>query len=135
MPITQARLLSLLEEHEHAVSVHASLLSRLHALCHSQQITSIDILRELVLAEIEATMSVPTVYAKIERRHFNSQGKRNDRVRKRAEARRRSLGIPQREASPYRATSVARDAETDYDRWARQANSDTNSDSANGDDI
>jgi hypothetical protein len=133
MPITQARLLSLLEEHEHAIEVHSGLLSHLRELCISSQITSLDLLRELVLAEIEATMSVSTVYAKIERRHFNSQGKRNDRVRKRAEARRRSLGIPQRQASPYRASaSGVHDADSDYDKWARQA---TNSDSANGDDI
>jgi hypothetical protein len=124
MPITQARILSLLEEYEFAQSVHSSLLSRLRELCISSQITSLDTLRELVLAEVEATASVPTVYAKIERRHFNSQGKRNDRVRKRAEARRRSLGIPQRQASTYHASaSAVHDAESDYDRWA-QANSD-----------
>jgi hypothetical protein len=95
MPITQSRLLDLLTEHEHALSLHRDLITRLRHLSSVQDITLADF-RDLLLAEIEATAHIPNTYAVVERRHFNANSRRNERMRAKAERKRRSQGISPR---------------------------------------
>jgi len=56
---------------------------------------------------------MPDKCAYAERRHFNSQAKRNDRMRVKAERIRRARGIPERGALTHYGTS-GYDAERDY---------------------
>jgi hypothetical protein len=123
MPITQTRLINLLDEAERLTANHFALIKKMtNLLAKLDTIGDMRLVRDIMLAEIEMhdmTHRCPNM--EYERRHFNSVGKRNDRNRIKMEKKRRAMGVPQYDSPEYRANArryyEERGYERDYDKW------------------
>jgi hypothetical protein len=105
MPITQSRLLDLLTEHEANVRAYRSLLDYLSALVDNNALSGED-LRDALRMTIGAASRVNDTFARLERRHYDSNARRNDRLREKARQARRAAGVPERDSLAYRAQSM-----------------------------
>src|SRR5579864_986386 len=80
MPITQERVLALLDEYEDFIKARNVLVTALRRVLAMRDVPS-DMKLELIESELAAMQYVPTTLAMIERRHFNTFGRRNLRMR------------------------------------------------------
>lgn len=120
MPITQTRMIDLLEEHEYNVAAFHDLVKRLDTLTLAPIVNTYEELRALIRAELEVSRNIRDGHAIAERKHFNTFARRNNKLRERARVIRRANGIPERDSPEYRmnARRFAEEAIADreYDR-------------------
>jgi hypothetical protein len=118
MPITQARITLLLEEHESNLGIFSAFLTRLNALSRAPYLNEDG--RMALKAEIDAVRTMRDTQARIERRHFDSNARRNERTREAMRLKRRAAGVPERDSAAYRtaAYGYAREAlaDAEYNR-------------------
>lgn len=120
MPITQSRMIDLLEEHEHNVTAFRDLIRRLDTLTLAPVVNTYEELCGLIRAELEVSRNIRDGYAIAERRHFNTFARRNNKLRERARVIRRANGIPERDSPEYRMNArrfgTESNADREYDR-------------------
>ena len=118
MPLTQQRMLDLLTEYERFVAAHDAMIANVHQAI-ALPFSPADKL-DLIKAELATMAYMPREFMRIERRHYNTNARRNDKMREKMAARRRAQGVPLRDSPQYRlnarryADEATADAE--YDR-------------------
>jgi hypothetical protein len=103
MPITQTRMIAVLDEFERNMAIHRKLIAEIENLAARIEISDPQSFRQMlnfIIAEAKQYYQCPN--AQFERRHFNSVERRNDRNRVKMEQKRRARGMRKVDSPEYR---------------------------------